>query len=60
MDPAVPAALEVLGVASRLVGAVLEHIEEKGWKLVLYCPYVKSYLKRHPEYRRLLDKGISI
>lgn len=56
----VPPALEGMGVASRLVQAVLEHIEEKGWKLVPYCPYVKSFIKRHPEYRRLLDKGISI
>lgn len=56
----IPAALEGQGVASRLVQAVLEHIEEKGWKLVPLCPYVKSYLKRHPEYKRLLDKGISI
>jgi len=56
----VPTALEGMGVASRLVKAVLDHIEDKGWKLVPLCPYVKSFLKKHPEYKRLLDKGISI
>lgn len=56
----VPPALEGKGVAARLVQAVLGHIEEKGWKLVPLCPYVKNYLKKHPEYLRLLDKGISI
>lgn len=60
MHTEVPAALEGMGVASRLVQAVLELIGEKGWKLVPYCPYVKIYLKKHPEYKRLLDKGISI
>jgi predicted GNAT family acetyltransferase len=56
----VPPALEGKGIASKLVQAVLEYIEAKGWKLVPYCPYVQSYIKRHPEYRRLLDKGISL
>ena len=56
----VPPSLQGMGIAPRLVQAVLEHIEEKGWKLVPLCPYVKSFIKKHPEYLRLLDKGISI
>ena len=60
MHTEVPPALQGTGVASQLVQAVLDHIDEKGWKLVPYCPYVKSYIKKHPDYRRLLDKGISI
>lgn len=56
----VPPALEGMGVASRLVEAVLDYIGEKGWKLVPLCPYVKTFLKKYPEYKRLLDKGISV
>lgn len=56
----VPPALQGMGVAPRLVEAVLKHIEAKGWKLVPLCPYVKSYIKKHPAYFRLLDKGISL
>lgn len=60
MHTEVPPALQGTGAAPQLVQAVLDHIDEKGWKLVPYCPYVKSFIKKHPEYRRLLDKGISI
>ncbi len=52
-------ALQGTGASSKMVKAVLDHIEANGWKLVPYCPYVQSYIKKHPEYRKLLDKGIS-
>ncbi len=55
----VPSALQGGGVASKLAKAVLDHVEEKGWKLVPLCPYIQGYIKKHPEYRKLLDKGIS-
>jgi uncharacterized protein len=51
--------LQGTGAASLLIKSVLDYIEGKGWKLVPLCPYVQSYIKKHPEYRKLLDKGIS-
>ncbi len=52
----VPAALEGRGVAAVLVSKVLADIEQNGEVLVPWCPYVKIYLKRHPEWDRLLEK----
>ncbi|SEK40797.1 GNAT family N-acetyltransferase [Parapedobacter koreensis] len=52
----VPPALEGLGVAAALVGKVLTHMEQNGEILIPLCPYVQAYLKRHPEWNRLLDK----
>ena len=35
-------------------GMTLEQIKAEGSKIVVLCPYVKSYLKRHPEYESLV------
>ena len=56
----VPQALEGKGIGSALVLKVLEDIEEKGLTLVPLCPFVALYLKRHPEWKRLVMKGINI
>ena len=50
----VPVELEGHGVAGTLVDRTLHYIEAHGWKIVPYCAYVKSYLKRHPEWERLV------
>ena len=56
----VPRALEGKGVGSALVLKTLEDIEEKELTLVPLCPFVALYLKRHPEWKRLVMKGINI
>lgn len=56
----VPRALEGKGVGSALVLKTLEDIEKKGLTLVPLCPFVALYLKRHPEWKRLVMKGINI
>ncbi|MFT3884439.1 MAG: GNAT family N-acetyltransferase [Flavobacteriales bacterium] len=56
----VPAAIEGQGVASVLTEKVLHRIEAQGLKLVPYCPYVKTYLRRHTAWQRLLLKGVQI
>ena len=40
----VPKALGGRGIASKLVKAVLADVQKNGWELVVYCPYIKSYL----------------
>jgi uncharacterized protein len=45
----VDTAFEGKGVASRLVAGALDDIRRRGLLLVPVCPFVRSYLERHPE-----------
>ena len=56
----VPTSLEGKGLGSALVKAVLEDIEQKDLTLVPLCPFVAAYIKRHPEWKKLVLKGIKI
>ncbi|MEL6925471.1 MAG: GNAT family N-acetyltransferase [Bacteroidota bacterium] len=51
----VPEALSGRGIGSALVRQVLADIETQGWQLVPRCPFVASYIKRHPEWQRLVE-----
>lgn len=42
------------GLASVLARAALDDIRTKGAKVVPTCPYVASYVKKHPEYEDLV------
>lgn len=54
----VPESLEGKGVASALIEKALELIEKQGLKLIPECPFVRTYLKRHPEWKRILDASV--
>ncbi|MCB0457310.1 MAG: GNAT family N-acetyltransferase [Flavobacteriaceae bacterium] len=56
----VPKELEGKGVGSALVKGVLERVEAEGLTLAPLCPFVAAYLKRHPEWQRLLAKGYHV
>ncbi len=52
----VPKIMEGKGVGSALVLKVLKDIEERNLRLIPLCPFVATYIKRHPEWRRLIMK----
>jgi predicted GNAT family acetyltransferase len=41
------------GIASKLTVRALEYARERGCRVVPSCPFVATYIERHPEYRDL-------
>ena len=56
----VPKGLEGKGVGAGLVKAALEDVDRQNLTLIPLCPFVALYIKRHPEWRTLVLKGINI
>ena len=42
------------GLGSELVRRALEQVREQGASVLPYCPFVASYLKKHPELQDLV------
>lgn len=56
MHTEVPKALEGKGIASALAAYAFNYAREINKKVMVYCPFVGVYLKRHPELRELVDE----
>ena len=52
--------LEGHGVGSKLVEGVLEYAEEHELKIVPLCPFVGTYLKRHPDWNRIVSTEYNV
>lgn len=52
----VPKALEGQGLASQLTLAALEDIKKQGKFVFPVCPFVKTYILRHPEWNPLVKQ----
>jgi len=50
----VPTPLEGKGVGSALVEKTLEYIAKRNMRVVPLCPFVVSYIKKHPEWLRIV------
>jgi uncharacterized protein len=50
----VPAELEGRGIGKMLAEKTFAYIEEQGWKIIPLCPFASSYIKRHPEWDRIV------
>ena len=44
------------GAAAAVVEKTLHFIEESGKLLLPYCPYVFAFIKKHPEWKRIVDE----
>lgn len=49
-----PEALAGRGAATALIEKTLNYLEENAYGLVPLCPLVFAYVKRHPEWKRLV------
>lgn len=43
------------GAAAAVVEKTLTWIENEKKRLLPFCPYVFAYIKRHPEWKRIVD-----
>ncbi len=44
------------GIAAEMAKFGLEYARKEKFKIMLYCPFVASYVKRHPEYQDLINR----
>jgi predicted GNAT family acetyltransferase len=46
-----------LGLAGRLVTFALDDVRAQGLRIRPYCPYVRAFVRRHPDYQDLVAEG---
>ena len=56
----VPLELEGQGIGSRLIASILADIDRKGWTMLPQCPFVINYLRKHPDWARIMEPGVFI
>jgi len=50
----VPRILSGRGIAAELVKNALDYAEKNNFKIYDSCSYVTAYIKKHPEYKKLV------
>lgn len=50
----VPPEAEGRGIAGALVRVALDEARERGLRVIPTCPFVRTYIQRHPEYASLV------
>jgi predicted GNAT family acetyltransferase len=58
MHTEVPESMEGKGVASALAKYAFEYAKEHNHEVIIYCPFVDTYLKRHPLLNILFNSNI--
>ena len=51
--------LEGKGAATAIIEKTLDYIEKNNFKLIPICPLVVAYIKRHPEWKRIVDEKVT-
>jgi predicted GNAT family acetyltransferase len=54
MHTEIDLAFEARGLGSKLAAAALDDVRAKGKQVVPICPFIKSFIDRHPEYADLI------
>lgn len=49
-----PQELQGKGAATAIIEKTLNYIEEHGYLMIPVCPFVGAYLKRHPDWNRIV------
>lgn len=52
----VPENMEGKGAGAAIVEKVFYYLENIQMKVIPLCPFIIAYLKRHPEWNRIVDK----
>lgn len=47
----VPREFEGLGIANRMARFVLDYARDDGYKVQALCPFISTYIRKHPEYQ---------
>ena len=47
--------LEGQGIGTKLVESVLAYVDRNNLKIVPLCPFVATYIKRHPDWNRIVS-----
>ena len=46
-----------LGLASQLIGSVLDTVRSQRLEVLPVCPFVQDYIRKHPDYLDLVPAG---
>ena len=60
MHTEVPEEAEDKGVAAALAEFAFEQARQQQRKVLVFCPYISAYLKRHPEHSELVEKDYNV
>jgi len=47
------------GVAGKLVEVALKYAEENSFRVIPMCPYIATYIRRHPQYMGLTKQKMT-
>ncbi len=50
--------VEGQGVGGRLVRTALDDVRARGLRMVIDCPFISSWVKRHHDYDDLIDRTV--
>jgi predicted GNAT family acetyltransferase len=57
MHTVVPKSMEGKGIASTLAAYAFQYAKANSKPVSVYCPYISTYIKRHPELQEQITTG---
>jgi predicted GNAT family acetyltransferase len=52
--------LEGKGLGARLIAGALDDIRARALHVVPFCPFVRAYIRRHPDYADLVVRHVEV